>query len=121
MEMGALTMLNECGDTTIAWTPDRDHEMEQIIQKKMDEGVMFYVIDPRMGTRARLTEAGEANRHRLLAIPDEDMIKFVSSGTPGTAAAVATPEKPARNPRRTKNAKEAAKSETVAVRPRAGG
>ena len=34
----SLTMLNEAGDTTISWSEDLDDRMEEIIQKKMDQG-----------------------------------------------------------------------------------
>ena len=64
----AVTLLNEMGDTTIVWTQDRDDEMERIIEKKMAEGVAFYMIEPRFGTRERLADARDANRHRMLAI-----------------------------------------------------
>lgn len=58
--MSALTMLNEKGDTTIVWTPDRDDEMEAIIQKKLDEGCTFFIIEPRFGTREKLKQARDA-------------------------------------------------------------
>lgn len=121
--MRAITFLNEAGDTTIVWTPDRDAEMELIIQKKMDEGVMFYIIDPRFGMREKLTDVRDASRHRMLAIPDEDMAKFVgmSVGDEASAAVVATPKTKAKNARRGRSAKEVVKSESVAVRPRKGG
>lgn len=141
-------MLNEAGDTTIVWTPDRDAEMEAIIQKKMDEGCAFYVIEPRFGTRQRLTDVRDARQNRMLAIPDEDLLKFVTGGSDGlpqsisdgaprhslppprtdveveelpTAAAVKTPSKPVRGARRARTAKEVATSESVGTRPRAGG
>ncbi|MGE5510293.1 MAG: hypothetical protein ACM31O_03465 [Bacteroidota bacterium] len=116
--MGALTILNERGDQTIAWSEDRDADMEAIIEKKMREGVSFFIIDPRLGTRRKLQEVGEASRHRLLAIPDEDFAKFVGEGS---GELVKTPSAPARNARKSKNAKEIAKSESVAVRPARGG
>lgn len=128
----ALTMLNESGDTTLVWTPDRDDDMEQIIERKMAEGCVFYVIEPRFGTREKLTDARDANRHRMLAIRDEDFARFVgasaaeetdprpSEQTP-TAAVVATPDKPVKGARRAKSAKEVAQGESIGVRPRRGG
>lgn len=131
----ALTMLNEMGDTTIAWTEDRDDEMEAIIARKMAEGCVFYIIDSRFGGRMKLMNAVFANRHRALAIPDEDFAKFVGTEptqspdgttatnpvTPPTAVAVPTPTKPAKTVRRAKTAKDVATSESVGVTPRRGG
>lgn len=126
--MGALTMLNEAGDTSIIWTPDRDAEMEEIISRKLAEGCIFYLIDPRFGTREKLTDARDANRHRMLAIPDADFARFVggsgehsSNGGPPTAAVIPTPATPVKGARRAKTAKEVASGESVGVRPRRGG
>lgn len=122
----ALTILNECGDVTIAWTPDRDREVEAIIAKKMSEGMIFYVIENRLGGRMRLTDAADANQYRVLAIRDEDFAQFVGSqaapaSSDTTAALVPTPSKPVRGARRARTAKEVATSESVGTRPRAGG
>lgn len=115
----ALTMLNETGDTTLVWTSDRDDEMEQIIARKMREGCIFYIIEPRFGTREILRQAGDANRHRMLAIPDADFAKFV--GGTHTIAVVSTPKTPVKSVRRAKTAKEVATSESVGHAPRRGG
>lgn len=120
MQTRALTMLNKNGDTTIAWTPDRDDEMETIIKKKMSEGCSFFIIDPRFGTREKLSAPAHANRHRVLAIPDEDLAKFVGAPA-GTAVAVASPAAPARVVRKARTAREVATSESVGVQPRGGG
>ena len=65
----SLTMLNEAGDTTISWTPDRDEEMEQIIKKKMDEGVTFFVVDrrgrPPAQPKSATTSRGSMKRANL--------------------------------------------------------
>ena len=116
--MSALTMLNEKGDTTIVWTPDRDDEMEAIIQKKLDEGCTFFIIEPRFGTREKLKQARDGARHRVLAIPDEDFAKFVGSGS---GEAVASPQTPIVVKGKAKTAKQAAAAELVGVKPRRGG
>ncbi len=116
--MGACTFLNEMGDTTIAWSEDRDDDMEALIQKKMDEGVTFFLIEPRMGTRTPLKRPSDANRHRQLAIPDADFAAFVGEGK---GDVVTTPAKPIKTRGRAKIAKEVAKGESVAVKQRHGG
>lgn len=122
--MRRLTMLNESGDTTISWTPDRDAEMEEIIKKKMAEGVTFFVVErkgrpaaqPKRGPK--LEDATSANRQRTLVIPDEDLEKFVSSGA-GTVER--TSDAKVETSRVSRDPKEVARSETVGVKQRRGG
>lgn len=113
-----LTMLNERGDTTIAWTPDRDEEVERIIEKKMAEGCQFFLIEERHGLRSKLQDPKDARRHRALAIPDEDWAKFC--GEEG-ADVVKTPEAPVKTVRKAKTAKEVASAQSVGVKPMRGG
>lgn len=114
-----LTMLNEAGDTTVSWTPDRDEEMEKVIEKKMSEGITFFIIDREHdGARMKLEAVEDAKKYRALAIPDEDLARFVSSGA-GTT--IATPEAPISRSRVSRSAKEVASSQSVGVKQRRGG
>ncbi len=125
--MGALTFLNRAGDTTITWSSDLDDFWEAIIKKKMDEGFVFWIIEPR-GARRPLTEFAEAKKYRRVAmgdaevkrafIPDEDVLNAVEAGK---GDLVKTPAAPVRGSRISKDAKEIAKSESVAVRSPRGG
>lgn len=120
----ALTILNETGDTTITWTEDNDARMEETIKKKMTEGYQFFIVEPRMGglvapdTSKKLKRFAEAKKHRALSMKDEDFERMVSEGA---AAFVKTPAEPVRNTRKSKDAKEVARSEAVAVKPMRGG
>lgn len=119
----ALTILNEQGDQTIVWTPDRDAEMERIIEKKMAEGIVFFVIEPRFGglTAPALTplkKVEDARKHRALAIKDEDFTAFC--GMAG-ADVVKTPEAKAKTVRKARTPKEVAQNESVGVQPMRGG
>lgn len=119
----ALTILNEMGDVTLVWEEQNDDAMAALIQKRMDEGVTFFIITPRLGglvapDRTKLKNATEAMKHRALAIPDEEVQKFVSGGL---AEVISTPAEPVKGSRRSKSAKEVAKSESVGVRQRKGG
>jgi hypothetical protein len=117
--MRSLTMLNESGDTTISWTEDRDEEMQAIIEKKMAEGVTFFIIDREHdGARMKLEHPFDARRYRALAIPDEDLARFVSSGS---GVAVPTSTAPVRRSRVSRSAKEVASSRSVGVKQRRGG
>jgi len=123
MGVRATTILNQEGDQTIVWTEDRDDEMEAIIQKKMDEGMVFFVVEPRFfgllpSKKTELTDAAEAKKHRALAIRDEDFARFC--GLDG-ADVVKTPDAKVKTVRKAKTAKEAAANQTVGVQPRKGG
>jgi hypothetical protein len=114
----STTLFNGHGDTTIAWSEDRDEVMEALIAKKMAEGVVFFVIENRAGLRSRLTDPGQALSQRALAIGDDDFAKFVGDGN---GEVVPTPATPARKPRISRKPAEVAKSQSVAVRPSRGG
>lgn len=123
MPTRALTLLNESGDTTIVWTEDRDAEMEEIIRRKMAEGITFFVIEPRFlgllpPKRTRLEDPARAREHRALSIPDPDFAKFVSGGA---GEAVKTPSGRARTTKVSRDPAEVARSESVGVKPMRGG
>jgi hypothetical protein len=118
-----LTMLNECGDTTIPWTEDRDEEMEAIIKKKMAEGITFFVVIRGQGQTLtkrgpQLVDATDARKQRALVIPDEDLAKFVSSGAGEVTTA---PDTPVKKSMVSRSAKEISKNESVGVKQRRGG
>lgn len=119
----ATTILNEAGDTSIAWTEEQDDVMTEIIAKKMAEGVTFFIVTPRgfgllPPKKTKLEDVDDAMKHRALAIPDEDFAKFVESGA---GQAVSTPAEPVTGSRRSKDAKEIAASQSVGVKQRKGG
>lgn len=117
--MRSLTMLNESGDTTIAWTEDLDDEIEGIIRKKMEEGITFFIVQREHGTRMELKDASDAKKHRALAIPDDDLRKFVDGGA--TATVTPTPREKITDSRVSRDPKEVAKSTSVGVKQRKGG
>lgn len=119
----ALTVLDESGDTTIVWTEDQDREMLDIIKKKMEEGITFFIIEPRMGgilpsTLTELKKAEDAQQKRALLVKDKDLAKFVSSSS---GATIATPTKKTRGAKKSTDPKEVSSSESVAVKPLRGG
>lgn len=113
-------MLNQLGDTTISWSDDRDDEVEKIIAKKMAEGCTFFIVDKASGLRKKLARASDAFKHRTLAIPDEDWRAFVGEGNAELIVDAPGATKP-KTVRKAKTPKEVASSDTVGVRPRAGG
>lgn len=127
MTVKATTILGRLGDITWVWDESADEMMEQLIQKKMDEGYTFWLIEPRMGgilppNRVELDSARAALRHRAVAMRDVDFVKLVCQESPPKGVTVVrTPDKPAKSVRRAKTAKEASAGETVAVRAARGG
>lgn len=119
----AVTILNDAGDQTIVWTEDRDDAMVEIIRKKMEEGIAFFIVEPRFfgllpARKTPLTDADEARKHRALAIRDEDFARFVGDGN---GEVVKTPDKPVTTVRRARRAEEVAGSQSVGVKPMKGG
>ena len=88
------------------------------IEKKMAEGVTFFIIEREHGSRQKLESVIDAFKHRALAIPDDDLRKFVESGA---AIAEPTPIEPIKNSRVSRNPKEVAKSKSIGVKARRGG
>lgn len=124
MATRALTILNEAGDQTIVWDESSDDQMEKIIAKKMAEGLVFFIIEPRFfgllpSKKTELKNAAEAKKHRALSIRDQDLAKFV--GGTDDADMVKTPDGSVKTVRKAKTAKEAATSQSVAVKPLRGG
>lgn len=122
-EIRAVTILNEAGDQTIVWTEDRDDAMVEIIRRKMEQGITFFIIEPRFfgllpSKETPLADADEARKHRALAIRDEDFSRFVSEGA---GDVVKTPDAPVRTVRRAEKAEEVATSQSVGVTPMKGG
>lgn len=121
--MHSTTILNERGDTTIAWSKDRDAEISEIIAKKMKAGVTFFIVEDE-GVRRQLEASTakkilkEVGERRRLAIADADFAAFVAAGK---GVEVATPKAPMRKTRVSRDAKEVASSNSVGVRAMAGG
>lgn len=119
----AMTLLNESGDTTVVWTEEQDDQMVEIIRKKMAEGITFYVVEPRFfgilpPKKTPLVKAEQATEKRALAIRDEDLIRFVSDGG---GQFVKTPAEKVSGTKREKDPEKVAKSQSVGIRPMAGG
>ncbi len=122
----ALTILNETGDVTITWEPENDDKMMEIIERKMKAGIVFFLIEPRMGgivapdtsKKLKKTKPEEALKHRALSMKDEDFEAMVAEGK---AELVQTPAARAVTTRKASTAREVATSESVGVRPMRGG
>ena len=123
MTTRALTLLNETGDTTLVWTEDQDETMVEIIRKKMAEGISFFVIEPRFfgllpAKKTPITEPSQALEKRAIAIRDEDLMAFVSSGG---GEFVKTPAAKVTGSKREKDPVKVASSQSIGIKPMQGG
>ena len=120
----ALTILNETGDVTITWDADADEKMLPIIEAKLKAGIVFFLIEPRMGglvapdTSKQLKKAKDSLKHRALSMKDKDFEEMVVTGN---AVVIQTPAAPARTVRKAKTAREVVAAESVGVRQMRGG
>ena len=123
----SLTMLNESGDLTLEWSAEQDDHMLALIEKKMKEGVAFYIVPQRKpGQRGavakpkKLAKTEDALKHRSLSIPDADLSKFVLEGRGTVTNALAPPEM-SKGVKRAIAAQEVAKGHSVGIKQRVGG
>lgn len=117
------TLLNRQGDVTIVWTEEQDELVLPVIEAKMAEGFVFFLIEPRLGglappSRTQLADTKDTLKHRAIAVADKDFGKLVGLGQ---VQAISTPAKDVKTVRRAKTAKEVVTGESVAVRPARGG
>lgn len=78
----SLSLLNEMGDLTITWEADRDDEMAQIIEKKMKQGIRFFIVKPFTGEHVRIKTLSDISS-RTISVPDEDVEKLFTEGKIG--------------------------------------
>jgi hypothetical protein len=117
--MGSITFLNGTGDITIAWEEENNEKMLAVIEKKMAEGVTFFIVEEFKGREwtSKIKGIDEITGTEV-RIQDKDMEVMFQTGlvkvgknVAGEIDTVKKAETPA----------EVAKSNTVAVKPIRGG
>lgn len=113
-----MILLNRIGDVAVTWEDPNDVEVLTFIQKKIDEGYVFFIIEERffkmMKRKKRLTDVNDIPSNRTVYLDDaeaerlEGLDKISVSKTKGA--------KPKAS-RKAKSADEVARNRTVAVRP----
>ncbi len=119
----SLIFLDQTGDTTIVWDEDTDDKMIAIIQRKMDEGFVFYIVKPTLIPMIRRTVKAKSIKQirdaGSVLIRDEALEKLFLAGSISTASAAADD---AIEPlRKAESANDVATNHAVAVRPAKGG
>lgn len=80
-EPRTLILMNQLGDVEISWDSDQDEAMREVIQKKMDEGIRFFMVNVK-GTkvsRKRLKDLDDLQRYRI-NVKDEDIQALFEAG-----------------------------------------
>lgn len=62
----SCTLLNQDGDVTVVWDESNDEKMQALIQKKMDEGMTFYIIKPMIFNRFLNMKVKAKNIHSAM-------------------------------------------------------
>lgn len=132
----SCTFLNSTGDITISWDKDKETEMLALIDKKMKEGYAFFILKPRLGgllgnkkveakTIDQVRKAGSVVAPDALAkavvmnLGDADLSTAVAAGQATLASTLKTTTM--ETVRRAATAVDVVKSQSIAVKPMAGG
>lgn len=110
------------GDLKIEWSEDKQQEVINFIQAKMDTGVTFHIIDPESKAKTPpVLEIENTNQitGRQVYVRDPDIGKLIEGGFASIASFSGMPELKVTG--RAKTAEEAAKQDTVAIAPKRGG
>jgi hypothetical protein len=114
----SMTLLNEMGDLSITWEEDKDEKMAEIIQKKMDMGVRFFIIQPFTKQQIRVQKLSDVVG-RTVSIPDEDVEKLFTNGEVGIVKRLVSTVIDTIRP--ATNAIEVVKNHTIGVKQMSGG
>jgi len=78
-----IVLMNEMGDIEIAWDKEHDEAMRAVIEKKMQEGVRFFIIKPILHSsfhrRTRLTNLKELKEQKV-KIEDDSLEQLFAAG-----------------------------------------
>ena len=118
------TFLDMSGDTTLAWDETADEKMLDLIKRKMEEGVTFWLIELRLGgilppKKTKLTDINKIGDKRAVSLLDEDFIKVLDTGHAELTTVDSNEE--TKVVRKAKSAEEVASGKSVATRPLKGG
>ena len=121
-EVRTLSFLTGDGDLTFGWEANDDRWVIPMIQKKMDEGYVFWIIRRNPMREVKVRTAQEAEETRNIIIKDADARILFEQGRIGLVRnTVAGRDAELIRERRARSAEDAARSDTVAHRPARGG
>jgi hypothetical protein len=122
-EIRAFTLLNNSGDSTITWEKQNDDVMRTLIEKKMGEGMAFFVIHPKaLGfiprPKSRISDVDDIMKRRSISVKDDDFAEIIASGLAGIAK---RPEIDTERAQQCYDAATIARSQSIGVMPMRGG
>lgn len=122
MMQNSITFLDQSGDTTIVWDDDTEDKILKLIETKMAEGYVFYLVKkvPLLNvTRKVATESIEQIRKAgSVVLKDAELERLFLGGVVGTTKRSSTMIDTVK---KATNSNEVVKSQSVAVRPARGG
>lgn len=115
-----IILLNRTGDVSVSWDSPDDVEVLTFIQKKIDAGYVFFIIEDRffklMKRKKRITDVNEIGKDRTVFLDDDDAEALTKNGkfrvTKSTQKASADIKT-----RKAKDAKDVASHTSFGVRP----
>lgn len=121
--MPSTRLMCSDGDVTLAWDDDNAEMMIGLIKKKMEEGMSFFIVTPRLGglirpKRTPVKKNTDLTKHNAVVVSDADFGEMIAKGVVSSQKA---PSGQIETIKRADTPEEAAKSDTVAVRPARGG
>lgn len=120
METRSCIFLNENGDTTIAWDDSNDEAMTRLIQKKMDEGMTFFVVNRYIPfIKHKIKDSKDVIPERKIVVKDADFNEMINNETVSTYKRNSNDN--FETVRNATSAYDAATNHTVAIRQRVGG
>lgn len=126
---GSTRIMGEQGDVIVVWTDDKDDRILESIQKKMDAGYAFFIVESRAWglLPPKKTEIKDVKKQkkailttRTVEIRDVDFDALLDDGKVGVTSASREGNE-IETVKRAESAAEVAKSDTVAVPQRRGG
>ena len=115
--MGSLTLLNEMGDLTLAWDAKHDADVKKIIEKKMKEGIRFFIVKPFDEKNLSQIKSLKDVAGREVIVKDEDIELLFTNGKVGIFKRIQNTLISMIEPVTDKNISKAMKSDIVGIKP----
>lgn len=133
MNLSSTVILNTSGDVTISWTPDEHEDMMRVIQKKLDDGYVFFEIErtkrffdlittsrKRYIKNATDLKSRQVTIRSMKDIDDRDMAEMLVAGV-GAVTSTPNENREVKTVRPVREARKIVNSHTVMMRPVTGG
>lgn len=114
-----MVLLNRTGDVAISWEDPQDVEVLTFIQRKIDEGYVFFIVESSffslMKRKKRLTDVNDVPRARTVYLDDAEAERL--EGLNKLTVTRTKVAKGAKSTRKATSAREVAENRSYGVRP----